>query len=37
MPSLITWNLQPTFKDSAFTFAPPKGVMKAEIVPLKTK
>jgi len=35
--SLITWNLQPTFKDSAFSFVPPKGVTKAEIVPLKQK
>lgn len=35
--SLIDWNLKPTFKDSTFTFVPPKGVKKAEIVPLKTK
>jgi hypothetical protein len=35
--SVITWNLQPTFKDAAFNFVPPKGVIKAEIVPLKTK
>jgi hypothetical protein len=35
--SLIDWNLKPTFKDSVFTFVPPKGVSKAEIVPLKTK
>ncbi len=35
--SLIGWNLTPTFKDSIFTFVPPKGVTKAEIVPLKTK
>jgi hypothetical protein len=35
--SLIDWNLKPTFKDSVFTFVPPKGVTKAEIVPLKKK
>jgi len=35
--SLIDWNLKPTFKDSIFTFVPPKGVAKAEIVPLKKK
>jgi hypothetical protein len=35
--SLIDWNLRPTFKDSIFTFTPPKGTSKVEIVPLKTK
>ena len=35
--SLITWNLNPTFKDSSFTFVPPKGATKAEIVPVKRK
>jgi hypothetical protein len=35
--SLITWNLKPSFTDSVFTFAPPKGVSKIEIVPVKTK
>jgi len=35
--SMITWNLKPTFKDSSFSFVPPKGVTKAEIVPLKQK
>jgi len=35
--SLIDWNLKPTFKDSTFSFVPPKGVTKAEIVPLKNK
>jgi hypothetical protein len=35
--SLIDWNLKPAFKDSVFTFVPPKGVTKAEIVPLKRK
>ena len=35
--SLITWNLNPTFKDSSFTFVPPKGATKAEIVPVKKK
>lgn len=33
--SRIQWNLKPTFKDSVFTFVPPKGVTRAEIVPLK--
>jgi hypothetical protein len=33
--SLIDWDLKPTFKDSIFTFVPPKGATKAEIVPLK--
>jgi hypothetical protein len=33
--SLISWNLKPTFKDSSFTFVPPKGAKKAEIVPVK--
>ena len=35
--SLIDWNLKPTFKDSIFTFTPPKGASKVELVPLKTK
>jgi len=35
--SLLEWNLKPTFKDSVFTFVPPKDVTKAQIVPLKTK
>lgn len=35
--SLIGWNLKPTFKDSVFKFAPPKGATKIEIVPRKTK
>ena len=35
--SLIEWNLKPTFKDAIFTFVPPKGTTKAEIVLLKTK
>ena len=35
--SYIEWNLKPTFKDSSFTFVPPKGVTKAEIVPVKRK
>jgi hypothetical protein len=35
--SLIDWNLKPTFKDSVFKFAPPKGATKVEIVPRKTK
>jgi hypothetical protein len=35
--SLISWNLKPTFKDSIFTFTPPKGASRVEIVPVKTK
>lgn len=35
--SLIDWNLKPAFKDSIFTFVPPKGAMKAELVPVKRK
>jgi hypothetical protein len=35
--SLIDWNLKPTFKDSVFTFTPPKGATRIEIVPRKTK
>lgn len=35
--SMIDWNLKPAFKDSTFNFVPPKGVTKAEIVPLKNK
>lgn len=34
--SLIDWNLKPAFKDSIFTFTPPKGARKIEIVPAKT-
>ncbi len=35
--SLIDWNLKPTFKESTFTFVPPKGARKIEIVPVKAK
>ena len=35
--SVIAWDLKPTFKDSAFTFIPPKGAKKVELVPLKAK
>ena len=35
--SIIDWNLKPTFKDSVFTFTPPKGATRIEIVPRKTK
>lgn len=35
--SFLDWNLEPTFKDSVFTFTPPEGASKIEIVPLKTK
>ena len=35
--SLIEWNLKPTFKDSSFTFSPPKGARKVDIVQAKTQ
>jgi hypothetical protein len=35
--SMIDWDLKPTFKDSIFTFVPPKDAKKIEIVPVKTK
>jgi hypothetical protein len=35
--TLIDWNLNPSFKDSIFTFVPPKGARKIELVPLKTQ
>jgi len=34
---MIDWNLKPTFKDTVFKFAPPKGASKIEIVPVKAK
>jgi len=33
--ALIDWQSRPSFKDSVFTFVPPKGTKKIEIVPLK--
>lgn len=35
--SVIEWNLKPTFKDSIFTFAPPPGAQRVEVVPLKSR
>jgi hypothetical protein len=35
--SLIDWQVPPTFKDAIFTFTPPKGATKIEIVPVKAK
>jgi hypothetical protein len=35
--SLITWNLKPAFKDTVFSFIPPKGSTAVELVQLKTK
>ena len=35
--SLIAWNLKPAFKDTVFSFNPPKGATAVELVPLKTK
>ena len=34
--SMISWDLKPTFKDAVFKFTPPKGSVRAEIVPRKT-
>jgi hypothetical protein len=33
--ALIDWESRPSLKDSAFSFVPPKGTKKIEIVPLK--
>jgi len=35
--SFIHWNLKPTFKDSVFTFTPPKGSTAVELRPLASK
>jgi hypothetical protein len=35
--SLISWDLKPQFKDSVFSFKPPKGAIKIELVPAKAK
>jgi len=35
--SLIDWQVPPTFKDTIFTFTPPKGATKIEIVPVQAK
>jgi hypothetical protein len=35
--SLLKWDLKPSFPESVFAFAPPKGSTKIEIVPVKTK
>ncbi|CAG9179527.1 DUF2092 domain-containing protein [Cupriavidus respiraculi] len=35
--SLIRWNLNPRFRESFFTFAPPKEARVAEFVPMKTQ
>jgi hypothetical protein len=35
--SLISWNLNPTFKDAVFRFTPPKASKQIELVPVKTK
>lgn len=35
--SIINWNLKPNFKDSAFTFTPPKGATKVELHALDNK
>jgi len=34
---MIDWNLKPTFKDTTFKFAAPKGSSKIEIVPVKAQ
>ncbi|MGF6767865.1 hypothetical protein P3T18_000335 [Paraburkholderia sp. GAS199] len=35
--SVMTWNTAPTFKDSVFSFRPPEGSKKIEIVPVAAK
>ena len=35
--SVISWNLQPGFDDSIFSFTPPKGAKKIAIVERKAK
>lgn len=35
--SVIDWNLKPAFKDAIFTFAPPPGAQRVEVVPLKSR
>jgi len=35
--SLITWELNPSFKESVFRFAPPQGSTKIDLVPAKAK
>ncbi len=35
--SLIDWTLKPTFADTIFTFAPPKGARSIEMLPRPTK
>ncbi len=35
--SSLTWNVAPTFAASTFTFVPPKGAQKIELVPVKAK
>ena len=35
--TLIGWNTTPTFDAATFTFVPPKGATKVELVPLKSK
>lgn len=35
--STIDWSLQPSFKNSNFTFVPPQGARKIELVPVKSK
>lgn len=34
--TVLRWDVKPTFKNSIFKFAPPKGATGVEIVPLKT-
>lgn len=35
--SIVSWTTSPTFKDSVFTFRPPEGAKKAELVPVAEK
>lgn len=33
--TMMSWNLHPTFKDSSFSFVPPKGAKEIPVVPVK--
>ena len=35
--SIIDWNLKPVFSASTFSFSPPKGATRIEIVQVKSK
>lgn len=35
--SIIDWNVSPAFTNAVFTFKPPAGTKKIDIIPIKTK